>query len=294
MEDAYTAVPFLLEVPVPGSQQILEERVPPRIATHVRTASSAENEGDVEVDGEQLLALEAPLPSNSSQCDSKPAPQMEALHFFGVFDGHGGAEAALHCARTLHERIAEALTAAANSPCPGKLRSDSFGSRTSEASVDQNVGDDAEELGPSGLPLIVEGNETATVSVAPPDGESSSSGSDFMDCEGVLDEAMQDGVGFSSSDCFAVSAGIFESAFANAFTRTDEEFGKADNAALVGTTAVVALVGDRQLYVANCGMRLAPGRRLPDGVRGAARCCAGSIRSRRRFLYVGASCEQAR
>ena len=34
-------------------------------------------------------------------------PAMDALHFFGVFDGHGGAEAALHCARTLHERIAE-------------------------------------------------------------------------------------------------------------------------------------------------------------------------------------------
>ena len=26
-----------------------------------------------------------------------------------------------------------------------------------------------------------------------------------------------------------------------------------DNAALVGTTAVVALIGDRQLYVGNCG-----------------------------------------
>ena len=38
--------------------------------------------------------------------------------------------------------------------------------------------------------------------------------------------------------------------------QTDEEFGKADNAALVGTTAVVALVGDRQLYIGNCGVHL--------------------------------------
>ena len=44
-----------------------------------------------------------------------------------------------------------------------------------------------------------------------------------------------------------------ESALTNAFTKADEEFGKADNAALVGTTAVVALVGSRQLFVANCG-----------------------------------------
>ena len=38
-----------------------------------------------------------------------PDAEMSALHFFGVFDGHGGAEAALLCARTLHERLAEAL-----------------------------------------------------------------------------------------------------------------------------------------------------------------------------------------
>ena len=34
---------------------------------------------------------------------------METLHFFGVFDGHGGADAAVHCAQTLHQRIVEAV-----------------------------------------------------------------------------------------------------------------------------------------------------------------------------------------
>ena len=58
----------------------------------------------------------------------------------------------------------------------------------------------------------------------------------------------EEGVPFSSEK--------FESALTDAFNRTDEEFGKADNAALVGTTAVVALVGSRQLYVANCGKSL--------------------------------------
>ena len=47
----------------------------------------------------------------------------------------------------------------------------------------------------------------------------------------------------------ACTPASFESALTSAFNRTDEEFGKADNAALVGTTAVVALVGSRQLYV---------------------------------------------
>ena len=35
MEDAYTAVPFLLEVPVPGGAQ--EDLIPPRIAPQVRS-----------------------------------------------------------------------------------------------------------------------------------------------------------------------------------------------------------------------------------------------------------------
>ncbi|KAK9795958.1 hypothetical protein WJX73_006426 [Symbiochloris irregularis] len=45
----------------------------------------------------------------------------------------------------------------------------------------------------------------------------------------------------------------FEAALASAFSRVDEDFGKGESAALVGTTVVVALVGSRQLYVANCG-----------------------------------------
>ena len=62
----------------------------------------------------------------------------------------------------------------------------------------------------------------------------------------------------------ACSAGTFDSAFTKAFLKTDEEFGKADNAALVGTTAVVALVGDRQLYIGNCGARPGLSREPPQ------------------------------
>jgi len=98
---------------------------------------------------------------------------------------------------------------------------------------------------------------------------SQSSGSDAL-VEAALDEATAavdggDGVpgdgapdaepGKGDGDSFC-SVAKFESALQSAFNRTDEEFGKADNAALVGTTAVVALVGSRHLYVANCGARL--------------------------------------
>ena len=93
---------------------------------------------------------------------------------------------------------------------------------------------------------------------------SHSSGSDAL-VEAALDEASAEARGppagdeaGKADDGSFCSVAKFESALQSAFNRTDEEFGKADNAALVGTTAVVALVGSRHLYVANCGARLRP------------------------------------
>lgn len=55
------------------------------------------------------------------------------------------------------------------------------------------------------------------------------------------------------SEAGTCNSAIFESALQSAFNRTDADFGLLDSAALVGTTAVVSLVGSRQLYIANCG-----------------------------------------
>ena len=243
---------------------------------------------------------------------------METLHFFGVFDGHGGAEAALHCAQTLHQRIAEALSAATTGPSSG---SGSGGSDDAAAlaaappvsvthahlhaelgaaecstcpAVGAAVGTEEASLvtlQPSGsLTSAVSAAALASVSevVASGGGEplpatvrgtprgppgaaerahsrgnidrSNSSASDAL-VEAALDEAVQSGepagreAGRAGDEDAFCSVAKFESALQSAFNRTDEEFGKADNAALVGTTAVVALVGSRHLYVANCGAR---------------------------------------
>ena len=82
----------------------------------------------------------------------------------------------------------------------------------------------------------------------PGDHESEESESDAF-----LASAMEEAESNKAEEGEPFSSEKFESALTDAFNRTDEEFGKADNAALVGTTAVVALVGSRQLYVANCG-----------------------------------------
>lgn len=39
----------------------------------------------------------------SSGCGLVPLPGMDALHYFGVFDGHGGADAARYCAQRMHQ-----------------------------------------------------------------------------------------------------------------------------------------------------------------------------------------------
>jgi hypothetical protein len=40
-----------------------------------------------------------------------PGPGMDAVHYFGVFDGHGGADAAHHCAQRMHQVSVGAMLA---------------------------------------------------------------------------------------------------------------------------------------------------------------------------------------
>jgi len=275
MEDAYTAIPFLLEVPVPADQFCVSELIPPRIATHVRTASNApEHEAaDAHTDP-------ATVPQSSSPSATMHHSQyMETLHFFGVFDGHGGAEAALHCAQTLHQRIAEALSAVSSPAAQDKIR-ESFAKSQNEAA--SKLGTSAASRQQVQQHLSGSFSDAKLQPLADPkplkEGKPGESDSDE---DSAVNEVLQEErrarrdlpqpdvaqtepqskpeadppteAHEEDSDA-PCSASTFQSALTNAFTKADEEFGKADNAALVGTTAVVALVGSRQLYVANCGM----------------------------------------
>lgn len=47
---------------------------------------------------------------------------------------------------------------------------------------------------------------------------------------------------------------MLEDALREAFLKTDEEFSSNGTAGLVGSTAVVALVGTKRVWIANCGM----------------------------------------
>ena len=238
MEDAYTAYPFLVKVPVPPEDCPVTERLPPRIATQHKEADvtpPGSESGASDVDEASLRARRASSHSASTTAGlggSSAEPRVEALHFFGVFDGHGGAEAAAHCAQTLHQRIADALSAA-TSPS-GRPR----------------------EL--AGLPSspVVPSQQPDEARPIPQPSEDAASDSAGQLGDAIIEETLlKSEHGAASPPTVGQScAERFEAALTTAFSQTDEEFGKGDKSALVGTTAVVALIGQRQMYVANCGM----------------------------------------
>lgn len=313
MEDAYTAVPFLLEVPVPGGTQ--EDLIPPRIAPQVRSVSGCLPDSLISASPRQAASLPSQLhysriagampkahSAAAGTASSQPDAEMSALHFFGVFDGHGGAEAALLCARTLHERLAEALHSGAlaaaahcqqgsqqqqqqqhrRQPLSDDMPEASDHSASSSSTAvsvrsasDGGSGTPAGEAMHSAAGALVRPTELLP---APPENSPSVSASEDMDFEASAaaqqqaaaagqqqQQAAQASQQLHSGDSqqqqqhqqspasLPFSANAFEQAFTEAFSKVDEEFGKKQDQSQVGTTAVVALVGDRQLYIGNCG-----------------------------------------
>jgi hypothetical protein len=66
--------------------------------------------------GAAALPLAAAVPADGEQSvgsmssgGSDPGVCIEKLHFFGVYDGHGGIEASQHCAQRLHYHLSRAV-----------------------------------------------------------------------------------------------------------------------------------------------------------------------------------------
>lgn len=237
MEDAYTAMPFLREVPW---QPRIQELVPPRLVQDVRSASGRL------LDDSADSAPAGLLPSyQASTSQLLPLiPEMDTLHFFGVFDGHGGDEAALHCARTLHEALSETLlpgrcmlkpSRLSSAPAPADMP---CSSQRSDGTVVQLNGS------LMFIPPALGSEPDAILSATASDSAASLS----SEGGGVVPTSSPQGGSRPPA-----SASAFKAAFTQAFTRVVEELGKATDAAQVGSTAVVALVGARQLYIGNCG-----------------------------------------
>ena len=245
MEDAFTTMPYLLEIP---RQLPIQELVPPRLVQHIPSASGRlfDNSNGAAEHSPLARLLPSFQPNSQASTDgSLPlTPEMDTLHFFGVFDGHGGAEAAHHCASTLHKALHEALIPRSCMPDPRRLSSTTAPvdmPRSSQRS-DGAIMQPNSSLNP--VPPALESKSDASLSATASDSPASLS----LDRGGGVAVGHPHGVVRPP-----VSASAFEAAFTQAFIRVDEELGKATDAAQVGSTAVVALVGARQLYIGNCG-----------------------------------------
>ena len=193
--------------------------------------------------------------SGLSDCDT--------LHFFGVYDGHGGIEAAQHCANRLHHHLSQAL-AAIGTLGAGSMHHSAMCISEASGGGGQGVQCQAEwtlcrhaddeydsqgecspqqqheaASGPSGSPQ----EDAAALQLQPgtppqQDGEG---------C-GLSDEASNGSEGSAPSVTH-----LLEDALKDAFLKTDEEFATDGSASMVGSTAVVALVGTKKMWIANCG-----------------------------------------
>lgn len=291
MEDACVAVPYLLEVPL---HKEADELLPPRLAPQLRSSSGSSRSSDVGTTtanhpissggvsnsvgkrhhshdpvttykaGDSNSGQAGPSVPSLTVSTSEADSSLETLHFFGVFDGHGGADAAMHCAKTLHERLKEVLSAI-TSPT-GDNGADAGGAEEADAGVEASTsaGEGGTTPASSQLPERTEAEPGASSAPKGADIISVSSDSDFLDAVDIADAVDMDEE-VQVSDVLGPAASVegvpcttetVEAALTKAFHLTDEEFGEMggyEHLALVGTTAVVALVGRRMIYVANCG-----------------------------------------
>lgn len=225
MEDAFAVQPDLLSVPLTQQLQQSPDLLPLRIAAKYK-------ESGVEACCDCSNASSSSSSSSSSSTSSMSCT--ETFHFFGVYDGHGGAQAANHCAHRLHQHLSDVLSAilpAGGDSQPGGLPegSGSYPDADGLSHVEGKV--DA---------WICYGSNTNSQPCLEVDHSHS-----------CTPESSEGGPSERADNlCFSK---LFEEAMKQAFIKTDAEFATDECSALVGSTAVVALVGGTKYCIANCG-----------------------------------------
>jgi hypothetical protein len=105
----------------PAAQQQQQQHAPQRGAelqasAHQHAAAEAHAEpsaaafaGAAALPGQLAGVPEVESSVSSLSSASDGAASVEKLHFFGVYDGHGGIEASQHCAQRLHYHLSKAV-----------------------------------------------------------------------------------------------------------------------------------------------------------------------------------------
>ncbi|KAG1669264.1 hypothetical protein FOA52_003302 [Chlamydomonas sp. UWO 241] len=320
MEDVYSLHPFFFDCPATLTDES-PTCLPARIAVQMELALGWGEGGDAASTaplGRTAMSDPTDVASGAEADDAAAASTVErdTLHFFGVYDGHGGVEAANHCAAKLHLHLSAALTAVGSGaqlePLPQLSPSSSMsntvddahlhleavceaapGAAAAAASMSSSPPDvlhaspgrfpapevlaacpqsTADAEAPSGAHTHG-GAEAGPAASSPLGGEgdggpaasASARGASVSACA-ALGHGGVPGSNGSSAAPGSESGGGSESvgcvvgcalrrALRHAFLKTDAEFAE-DNvvsASMVGTTAVVALLGTKKMWVANCG-----------------------------------------
>lgn len=234
MEDAFAVLPNFCELPVSPNGDEVQDKFPSRIASQF-SASDLSSEQSCRDQLSQMSEQDSGL---ASSCNSDTS-SVDKLHFFAVYDGHGGVEAAQHCAKRLHCNLLDHISNLTSSP-----NDPAFGSYDSDA----NMATDSWNAEPEGPTCI-----GADLDNVPSAACTSCSEMKYIpqpDFAAEVDGQFESGSDASSSSNVAH---LLEDALKEAFLKTDEQFSSESGSALVGSTAVVALVGSRKIWVANCG-----------------------------------------
>mmetsp|Transcript_4744 Transcript_4744/g.8229 ORF Transcript_4744/g.8229 Transcript_4744/m.8229 type:complete len:724 (-) Transcript_4744:1111-3282(-) len=249
MEDAFSVQTHFFELPVaPMDASEAINKLPIRIALQV---------------GEQLGHCNSPISSSAFSPNSTCAPCFssadtdqsvggssvssdtgssccDTLHFFGVYDGHGGIEAAQHCATRLHHHLSHALASLGTASVQNAACSSSASGVQCQAewSLCHGQGETQPVLPSPPLPSTC--SRHCHLSSAPPT---------------IVHTAAEATACHNATGILSYGSAVdnIEQALLDAFLRTDEEFADDHSSAMVGSTAVVALVGNRRMWIANCG-----------------------------------------
>jgi hypothetical protein len=121
MEDTYALCPNICELPMrPMTRDGAPDKLPQRIAVKLaangapacpegaQAAAAADGAAAHVAPHDLLAALASSGGTFSSPVEAAAAP-LEKLHFFGVYDGHGGIQASQHCAARLHHHLSACL-----------------------------------------------------------------------------------------------------------------------------------------------------------------------------------------
>jgi hypothetical protein len=119
MEDTYALCPNICELPMPPMAVDFADKLPQRIAVQLAHGEPSTEDCDA---ASPAGTSAGPAPGGrdgggggsggsgstfGSSVDGVCA--LEKLHFFGVYDGHGGIQASQHCAARLHHHLSAAL-----------------------------------------------------------------------------------------------------------------------------------------------------------------------------------------